>query len=90
MSKISKSSKKEQKPQKAKRRTAKIKFAVYMNNNGDGSASPRFFANEKLAEEAASQDDERFCDDVSSHEFVIDLETGTVISGIASSVPKED
>ncbi len=78
------------KKSKQKRRTKKIKFFIYIQSNGDGSASPIFFATEKLAEAVAAEDDERFCDDVSPHEFVVDLDTGEVISGIIISSPTKD
>ncbi|TSC83268.1 MAG: hypothetical protein G01um101419_98 [Parcubacteria group bacterium Gr01-1014_19] len=69
-----------------KRKMAKVKFAVWTQNNGDGSAGPRFFATEELAEEVAEKDDERFCDDICTMELKIDLTTGKIVSGVATEV----
>lgn len=71
------------------RKTKKIKFAVYTQNNGDGSASARFFKNEKLAEKVAERDDERFCEDIATHELVIDMMTGEVLSGIETTADED-
>jgi hypothetical protein len=38
----------------------------HVQNGGDGSASPRFFSSETLAEWANERDEERFCDSVGS------------------------
>ena len=76
-------------PKKTKK-TIKVKFAVYIRNGGDGSASAQFFRDAELAEQAAERDDERFGDDVESHELVIDLETGEIVSGIETEVPDDD
>jgi len=66
----------------------KVKFAVYVQNNGDGSASARFFSNVELAEKAAEEDNERFCEDIETHELEINLDTGKVIFGIETTINK--
>ena len=68
----------------------KVKFAVYVQNGGDGSASARFFTNEELAEEVAERDVERFGEDVATHEFEINLLTGEIVSGIETSSDDDD
>lgn len=50
----------------------KITFAVYVANQGDGSASARIFPDEETAEKFASKDDERYCDDISSMTIFVD------------------
>lgn len=42
----------------------KVKFWMYIANNGDGSCSAKFFRSEANAEKYASGDDERNCDDI--------------------------
>lgn len=42
----------------------KVTMWLYMRNGGDGSASAKFFPTEQKAEQAAEEDDERFCDDI--------------------------
>lgn len=49
------------KPEEAK---IELKFQVFLRNNGDGSAYTYFFNTEEEAEEYASKDWERLCDDV--------------------------
>ncbi len=51
----------------------KVKFWYYMQNNGDGSASPLFFNSEKAAEAYAENDNERYCDDISFEELEFDI-----------------
>ena len=67
-------------------RIVKIKFAIYLRNTGDGGVSASFYANTKLAEEAAEKDDERFGDDIQKHSIVVNLDTGEVVSGIMNKV----
>ena len=69
-----------------RRKTIKVKFAVYTQNQGDGSASPRLYATEELAEKAAEKDDERFCEDICALELVVDVETGEIVSGVETKV----
>ncbi len=71
-------------------RILKLRFAVYIQSNGDGSATAKFFKDEQTAEKAAGDDDERLCEDVSSHEIEIDLDSGKVISGISDSAEEEE
>lgn len=73
-----------------KPKTVKVSFAVYMRSNGDGSASPIFYANEELAEKAAEKDDERFGDDVTTMELEIDLATGKIVSGVKTKVEEDE
>lgn len=42
----------------------KLNFQIFIQNNGDGSASTIFFNEEKEAEAYAGEDDERLCDDI--------------------------
>jgi len=49
----------------------KLKFQVLVQNNGDGSATPYFFNEEKEAEEFAGKNDERLCDDVFEQTIVV-------------------
>jgi len=42
----------------------KVKLWIYIENLGDGSAAARFFSSNENAEEYASHDTERFCDDI--------------------------
>lgn len=44
------------------KKTFKVTFGYYVQNNGDGSASVLFFKNEENAEKYAGDDDERFTD----------------------------
>ena len=57
-----------------KKKTIKVKFAVYTRNNGDGSSSPSFFKSVEAAEKYAENDDERNCDDVEMHTLEFDLD----------------
>ncbi len=69
-----------------KPKTVKVKFAVYTQNNGDGSAGPRFFISEELAEKAAEKDNERFGGDVCTMKLEINLATGKIVSGVETEV----
>lgn len=73
---------KSRKKQAKQKKTVTVRFAVYVNNNGDGSASPLFFATKKQAEVAAEPDGERFCDDIKSYKFEVDPATGKILSGL--------
>ena len=53
----------------------KVKFWIYMQNNGDGSACAKFFKTEGEAEMAAADDDERYCDDIYPKTITVDTET---------------
>ncbi len=68
------------------KRTLTIEFATYAQNGYDGSVSVEFFKDAELAEKAAEKDDERYSEDVASHEIEIDLETGKIISGVKTKV----
>jgi hypothetical protein len=57
---------------KKKTKPRQITFAIYMENNGDGSASARIFPDEETAEAFAEKDDERYCDDISSYTILVD------------------
>ncbi|MDE1834542.1 MAG: hypothetical protein KGH64_04345 [Candidatus Micrarchaeota archaeon] len=59
-------------------KTIKVKFAVYMQSNGDGSASPRFFRTTEEAEAVAKDCDERFCEDVDMFELEFDMKGNLV------------
>jgi hypothetical protein len=53
----------------------KTKVWIYMENYGDGSVFPKFFATKEQAEayaDAAPEYEDRFCDDVSSQELEFD------------------
>ena len=50
----------------------KIKVYYYISNCGDGSCAVHFFNSEQEAEDYASQDDERFCEDIQSRILEID------------------
>jgi hypothetical protein len=50
----------------------KVKFWVYMENLGDGSAAARIFSSKKAAEKYADHDDERYCDDIYQEEIEVD------------------
>lgn len=51
----------------------KVKFAIYIQNNGDGSASTKSFKDKVTAEAYAEKDgDERFCDDICVKELEFD------------------
>lgn len=58
----------------------KVKFSYYIQNNGDGSCSVKFFNSDEAAEEYAKNDDERFCDgDVFTKELEFD-EAGKLLT----------
>ncbi len=60
MRKMASPRKTDKKPGTAKAAKAvKVKFAIYIQNQGDGSASALFFKNEKQAERFAERDGER-------------------------------
>jgi hypothetical protein len=63
---------------KAKKKPTEISFAVYMRNNGDGSGSPCFFPDEEAAEAYAGEDDERYCEDISTFTLMVD-EKGNLV-----------
>lgn len=56
------------------KKTIKVKFWLYMQNQNDGSAVAKFFNSEEAAEEYAKDDVERFSDDIYSKELEFDLE----------------
>lgn len=59
----------------------KITFTVFMQSNGDGSASPMFFPNKEAAEKfAAALPDycDRLCDDIGEFSIIIDDEGNLV------------
>jgi hypothetical protein len=56
----------------------KVNFWVFLRNNDDGSASAVYFPTEELAEQYASWDDERFCDDVYEQTLEFD-ENGVLV-----------
>lgn len=49
-------------------------------NLGDGSCAVKFFSSKENAENFASKDDERFCDDIYYKEIDIDSATGYVLT----------
>lgn len=55
-----------------------VKFAYAVKNGGDGSAFIQIFKTEAEAEKYLADDDERFCDDVSTASFFID-EKGNIL-----------
>ncbi len=57
----------------------KIKFAYYLRNGGDGSASLMIFPDEEDAESFASSDDERLCDDIGTCTFLFDEKRGEIV-----------
>ncbi len=56
------------KPEEAK---IKLKFQVFVSNNGDGSAFPFFFNTKEEAKECAHEDIERLCDDIFPYTITI-------------------
>lgn len=52
---------------------------IYIANQGDGSGAANFFVSQEKAEEYASHDNERFCDDIYSHIFEFD-EKGNLLN----------
>jgi hypothetical protein len=64
----------------------KVRFFVYQQNGGDGSAIPKFYATEMQARAASERDREQygenFTDDVVEHEFVIDPSTQEILEGL--------
>jgi hypothetical protein len=62
------------------KQTTKVRLWIWMRNNGDGSASPVFFGTREEAELAAEKDEERLCDDIDEVRFVVDSETGALVS----------
>lgn len=58
----------------------KIKLWLYIMNLGDGSCAVKFFSSKENAENFASKDDERFCDDIYYKEIDIDSATGYVLT----------
>lgn len=54
-------------------KTIKVKFWTYPRSLGDGSYSIEFFSSKEAAEEYASYDDERSCDDINRVELEVDL-----------------
>lgn len=62
--------------------TVAVCFYLYLQNNGDGSVSARFFDNKKTAEQAVEADSERFDDDIQCRTLVVDLGNGKIISGV--------
>ena len=71
------------------RKTFKIKLFLYIQNNGDGSASARFMAGEALAEKLAEKSNERLCDDIQTHELEVDAETGEIVTGVETTVEND-
>lgn len=60
----------------------KTKVWIYLENYGDGSAFPKFFATKEQAEAyaaAAPEYEDRFCDDISSQELEFD-ENGVLLN----------
>lgn len=57
----------------------KVKIWVYMQNNGDGSGSPKFFNSSEAAEKYAEDDNERMCEDIDCHTLEID-ENGNLLN----------
>jgi len=62
----------------SKKKTIKVKFWTYTPNNGDGSYGIKFFSSKEAAEEYASYDDERACDDIRYVELEVDLDGNLV------------
>jgi hypothetical protein len=61
------------------KKTFKVKFGYYVQNNGDGSASVLFFKNSDNAETYAGDDNERFTDgDTGEEELEFDEEGNLV------------
>lgn len=50
----------------------KVKFTIFIENQGDGSVRARFFRTETEAEQFAQEDDERFCEDIQVVELEFD------------------
>lgn len=60
----------------------KISFASYAEDGQDGSVSVKLFENEELAEKEAKENDQRYDEDIKTHEIEIDVETGKIVSGV--------
>ena len=62
-------------------KTTKVKFATYALNGGDGSVIIKFFPTASDAEKYAEErgDDERYCEDIDSHELEFD-EDGNLLT----------
>jgi hypothetical protein len=71
-------------------KTLRVLFATYVKNNGDGSVSVQFYPDEETAELVAEKHDERFGEDIRSHELEIDADTGEIVSGLEVPVESED
>ncbi len=69
--------------------TVAVSFYVYIQNDGYGSVSARFFSDKKMAEQVAEADDERFDGDIQCHVLVVDLDNGRIISGVENFEKKE-
>lgn len=52
-----------------------IKWADYIRNLGDGSCAAYQFRTAHDADEAAKNDDERYCDDVQERTLILDMST---------------
>lgn len=59
-------------------KTIKVKFWTYPQNLGDGSYTIEFFSSKEAAEEYASYDEERSCDDINFVELEVDLDGNLV------------
>jgi hypothetical protein len=60
-------------------RRHRVRFWVYVGNDGDGSSVAKFFKSKEDAEEYASQYNERFCDDIYPDYIDVDLDTGEML-----------
>lgn len=56
---------------KPKEAEIKLGLHIFVQNNGDGSASPVFFNTRKEAEDYAGEDDERLCDDIMKETIIL-------------------
>jgi len=57
----------------SEKNTIKVKFWTYPRSLGDGSYRIEFFSSAETAEEYASYDDERSCDDINFVELEVDF-----------------
>ncbi len=68
-------------------KTVKVKFGIYVTDQGDGSIYPRVVATEEDAEKCVAHEmklNGQCFDDggASSHELTIDVETGEIVAGL--------
>lgn len=52
----------------------KVRIWCYIENQGDGSAVPRFFNSKQKAEAFAKNDNERYCEDIQYRDLEFDTQ----------------